>query len=346
MSFSRRLAVYTLLAVFSVAALVRADDPATVLPQVFDKAVPESVKDLKEIEAHVKKLLDKVIPATVGLRIGGSSGSGVIIDKDGTVLTAAHVSGKPDQDVQIILHDGKKLKGKTLGGNRGIDSGMLKITDPGPFPFVDMGTSSDLKKGNWCMAIGHPNGFQTGRAPVVRLGRILEIDKRTDKGFIRSDCTLVGGDSGGPLFDMYGKVIGIHSRIGGPITANIHVPVDTFVETFDRLAKGEIWGDALFGGKKGGPKKTGGDAYLGIKVDPNAKDCRLQFVNPDSPAGRAGLMADDVIISIDGKKIASSVDFDNVLRGKQPGNLIALEVRRGEDHLSMKITLSKRADKS
>lgn len=304
------------------------------LPRVFDKAVPESVKDLKDIEQHVKKLLDKVIPATVGLRIGGASGSGVIIDKEGHVLTAGHVSGKPDQEVQILLHDGKKLKGKTLGGNRGIDSGMLKITDKADFPFVDMAAAGELKKGNWCIAIGHPNGFQTGRAPVVRLGRILEINK----GFLRTDCTLVGGDSGGPLFDMHGKVIGIHSRIGGLITANIHVPIDTYHETWDKLAGGEIWGDTLFGPKKA---RTDG-AYLGVRPDPNAKECKVQIVNPDSPAGKAGLMADDVIVSIDGKKIANESEFNNVLRTKQPGNMIALEIRRGDEMLNLKVTLSKR----
>lgn len=321
-------------------ALAASEPIPAPLPKVFSKAVPESVKDLKDIEQHVKKLLDKIIPATVGLRIGGASGSGVIIDKEGHVLTAGHVSGRPDQNVQILLHDGTRLKGKTLGGNRGIDSGMLKITDKADFPFVDMAVSAELKKGDWCIAIGHPNGFQTGRAPVVRLGRLLEINKSKTDGkvtYLRTDCTLVGGDSGGPLFDMHGKVIGIHSRIGGLISANIHVPVDTYHETWDKLVAGEIWGDNLFV-----RKKAGNDAYLGVRTDPNSKECKVQIVNPDSPAGKAGLKSDDIIVSIDGQKIANQTDFDNVLRTKRPGNLIALEIRRGDDILNMKITLSKR----
>lgn len=316
-------------------ALAASEPIPAPLPKVFSKAVPESVKDLKDIEQHVKKLLDKIIPATVGLRIGGASGSGVIIDKEGHVLTAGHVSGRPDQNVQILLHDGTRLKGKTLGGNRGIDSGMLKITDKADFPFVDMAVSAELKKGDWCIAIGHPNGFQTGRAPVVRLGRLLEINKSKTDGkvtYLRTDCTLVGGDSGGPLFDMHGKVIGIHSRIGGQISANIHVPVDTYHETWDKLVAGEIWGDNLFGN----------NAYLGVSRDPYSKEFKVQLVNPDSPAGKAGMKSEDIIVSIDGKKIMSQTDFDNVLRTKRPGNLIALEIRRGDDILNMKITLSKR----
>src|SRR5262245_43629710 len=105
--------------------LVKEKDAA--LPPAFGRSTPEGVEDLKAIQKQVKVVLDKVVPATVGLRIGASAGSGVIIDEAGHILTAGHVSGKPDQPVEILLHDGRKLKGKTLGGNRGIDSGMIKI---------------------------------------------------------------------------------------------------------------------------------------------------------------------------------------------------------------------------
>src|SRR5207245_204744 len=124
-----------------------------------------------------------------------------------------------------------------------------------------------------CMAIGHPGGYQKGRNPVVRLGRI----QTNSKTFVQTDCVLVGGDSGGPLFDMHGKVIGIHSRIGNLITANIHVPVDTYRETWDRLAKGDEWGP--FSGKQS-------DAYMGLGLDPESKNCKVVEVNPDSPAAK------------------------------------------------------------
>src|SRR5437868_2304260 len=84
------------------------------LPIVLDKPAPENIDDLKAIQKQVKAVLEKVVPCTVGLRIGQGSGSGVIISKDGYVLTAGHVSGKADREAVIILHDGRKLKGKTL----------------------------------------------------------------------------------------------------------------------------------------------------------------------------------------------------------------------------------------
>src|SRR5439155_14399392 len=104
------------------------------LPAAVEKPAPENIADLRAIQAQVNKVLDKVVPCTVGVVVGGSSGSGVIIDKEGTVLTAGHVSGKPGQDCILILPDGKCVKGKTLGQNRGIDSGMIKITAEGKWP--------------------------------------------------------------------------------------------------------------------------------------------------------------------------------------------------------------------
>jgi serine protease Do len=300
----------------------------TSLPSVFDKETPETIQDLRAIQSHVRELCKKIIPCTVGIRIGPSQGSGVIIDKEGHVLTAGHVSGAPGQIVVLILHDGREVKGKTLGANKDIDSGMIQITDKGPFPFVDMGNSGGVKKGQWCIVLGHPAGYKTGRPPVVRLGRILDHGNR----LIRTDCTLLGGDSGGPLFDMEGKVIGINSRINNPLTVNIHVPVDTYRETWDRLAKGEVWGG----------KKIAGYAYLGVELDPEAKDCRIRVVAPGSPADKAGLRADDIVLMCDGKKINNTQELAALIGLKSPGNTVAVQVRRGSETVTRNVVLGKR----
>jgi serine protease Do len=302
----------------------------TSLPSVFDKETPESLADVRAIQSHVRELCKKLIPCTVGIRIGPSQGSGVIINKEGHVLTAGHVSGVAGQSVTLILHDGREVKGKTLGANKEIDSGLIQITDKGPFPFVDMGNSGGLKKGQWCMVLGHPAGYKPGRPPVVRLGRVLDYGKL----LVRTDCTLLGGDSGGPLFDMEGKVIGINSRINNPLTVNIHVPVDTYRETWDRLAKGEVWG--------GKGARVTGNAYMGVELDPDAKDCRIRIVAPGSPADKAGLRADDIVIMCDGKKINAKEELATVIGTKSPGNTVAMQVRRGSESLTLNIVLGKR----
>jgi len=178
---------------------------------VFSKPVPVGIEDLRIIENRVKAIVKQLQRATVGVRNGRAAGSGVIVSKDGFVLTAAHVCAEPGRNVTLFLSDGRRVKGKTLGTfHGGIDAGLIKITEKGNWPVAEMGNSKKLKVGDWCIATGHPGGFDKDRAPVVRLGRI--VLKR--RGIIQTDCTIVGGDSGGPLFDIDGKVIGINSRIG------------------------------------------------------------------------------------------------------------------------------------
>jgi serine protease Do len=307
-------------------------------PAVFGKAVPENVEDLKAMQEHVRKVVERVLPCTVGLRVGPGQGSGVIVSEDGYILTAGHVSGKPGQDVTIILPDGKQLKGKSLGRNGlpnaigSMDSGLVKITDDGKFPFLEMGKSGDLKKGQWCIAVGHPGGWKQGRSPVVRVGRIL------DKGpaAIRTDCTLVGGDSGGPLFDMEGRVIGINSRIGGPITANIHVPVDTYRETWDRLVSSEEWGAGLGGNGKGSP-------YLGVQGDTENNRCKITSVTPNSPADKAGLRADDIVTKFNNNGIQDYDRLADLIRASKPGDRVILEVVRGGETMNLNVTIGRRS---
>jgi serine protease Do len=225
---------------------------------VFEKPALESLAELKILEKQVRTVVEKVLPCTVAIQVGSAMGSGIIVTEDGYVLTAGHVSGKPDRDATVFLPDGKRIKAKTLGADFGADSGLVKITEEGSWPHIDMGKSADLKRGNWCVAVGHPGGFRSGRSPVVRLGRILRTGK-----FLQTDCTLVSGDSGGPLFDLEGKVIGIHSNIGMYITMNQCVPVDTFRDSWERLIAGESWGGLQAGNAPGrlsraGPEPRGG----------------------------------------------------------------------------------------
>lgn len=292
--------------------------------------VPATIAEMRDLQKRVQQIYKKVLPAVVGIQIGGSSGSGVIVSEDGYVLTAGHVSGKPDSKCTVILPDGKRLNAKSLGANRGIDAGMIKITDEGKWPFVEMGDSSKLQKGQWAVAIGHPGGYFPGRSPVLRLGRI----QNANDNLIQTDCTLVGGDSGGPLFDLDGKVIGIHSRIGPNIAYNVHVPVTTYRETWDRLAKGESWGGNRIGNI---PVKPSNE--FGAKYKLTGGVLSILEIKPGSLAEKAGLKAKDLILTVDGKTVASKDDIEKIVKKKKSGDELAIEVDRGIEKLKLKIII-------
>ncbi len=143
-----------------------------------------------------------------------------------------------------------------------------------------------LQAGDWCLVTGHPEGFQAGRPPVVRLGRIISADRND----IHTDCELVGGDSGGPLFDMRGRVIGINSRIGPSTSLNLHVPVSTYRENWDRLLASESF--TLHSG-----------ALLGVQGVSDEEGVKLTQVNPQHPAA-AGLVEGDILTAFQGVQCA------------------------------------------
>jgi serine protease Do len=302
------------------------DDLKVRLEKVFAGDPPGGLAELKAMQAHVKDLTARVLPCTVGVQIGQAWGSGVIVSKDGYVLTAAHVAGQANRRAMFVLSDGRVVTGKTLGLNRGLDAGLMKITDPGEYPFMEMGASKGLKEGQWCLAVGHPGGYQKERGLVVRLGRVL----LTDDDAITSDCTLVGGDSGGPLFDMQGKVIGINSRIAGAITANLHVPVDTFHEGWDRMVKADVWGHL-----------PGQGPVLGVRGVKDVELAKVGTVVKNSPAEKAGLKEGDIVVKFGDKEITDFPSLIQAVHDRDPGDKVAVKIKRGEELVDVQITLGR-----
>lgn len=304
-------------------------EPSESLQKVLAKSAPQSVDDLQAIQDHVGDLVEKIMPCVVAVRIGNAQGSGVIVSKDGYVLTAAHVSGRPNRNAKFILPDGRMLDGKTLGRNTAIDAGLMKITTEGEWPFVEMAEIDDVDAGDWTVAMGHPGGYQDGRTPVVRLGRI--VSKR--RNVLQTDNPLVGGDSGGPLFDASGRVIGIHSRIGPSINWNFHVPIDAYTDDWEDLALAKEWG-------RGEPSSP---TVLGVNGEDHPEGGALVTGVPETwPAHDAGVKNGDVIMKVDDRDIETFDDLSSYVSEKAPGDEVTLVIQRAGETVKIKVKLGDR----
>lgn len=336
------------------------------LDRVARGAEPRSIRELQLLEDQQSKVSQKIIEVTVNVQQGTAQGSGVIITPDGYVLTAAHVAGKPGREATVILSDGRRVRAKTLGTNRGMDAGLMQILDlPSSrstadrsdagrsvaggyvakgavvtasadstasisgdvWPHATLGKSEDLHPGQWVIATGHPGGWIEDRSAVVRAGRLLNIMRST----IVSDCALIGGDSGGPLFDLNGRLIGIHSRIGTETADNMHVPIDVYQDSWDRLAAGQAWG-TLPGYKPVigvvGPEDNGTATSQPAEI--------VKVIN-GSPAAAAGLKEGDIVVRFDDSAVATFEELQRAVEGVAPGDRVSVEVDRQGQRLRLRI---------
>jgi serine protease Do len=307
------------------------------LKQVFRGSEPKTLAELRAMDEQQAKVAAVIDQVTVNVQQGSAQGSGVIFTGDGYILTAAHVAGKPGRQAWVRFSDGRRVEAKTLGMDRNNDAGLLKIVEPRstPWPHATRGKSESLKEGQWCIAAGHPGGWQPKRGSVIRVGRILSIKGRSSSNAMANtlftDCTLIGGDSGGPLFTLEGKLIGIHSRIGTDMEDNMHVPIEVFDAGDAKLKKGEAWGvlpgfKPLIGVR--GPKASA--------TSQNAPAI-VEEVIPDSPAEVAGIIVGDVIKSFDGVKIGTFSELQSAVEQTLPGDTVMIEIIR--DGMSFKFPL-------
>ena len=282
---------------------------------------PRDIADLKALEQRIRKTVAEVSPSVVSV----AGASGVVISDDGYVLTVAHVGQRAGRSVIVTFPDGRRAQAVTLGNDYGTDAGMVKISSPGPWPHAKTTSSRDLKPGQWCLTLGYPMTFEHGKPPVVRIGRIL----RNEKGAVITDCTIMGGDSGAPLFDLDGKVLAIGTKCDNSLVYNIHVPLDRFTAVWDRLVQGEDF-DSL------APKPA-----LGVTAAEGADDARLGNVNTGSAAEQAGLKRGDVLLKFDGNEVRKFEELPPLVQRHKPGDKVEIEFRRGGENLKRQVVLGR-----
>jgi len=305
-----------------------------------EKKVPETKRDLVSIQDALIETLPHARAATVGIKLAEGFGSGVIVSPEGLVLTAAHVSGGVENELTVVMNDGTEYKAVSMGLISNTDAAMMKIVDAaadgGSFPYVDINKENDYKLGHWVFALGHSGGFDQARGPVVRLGRIVQDKEST----IQTDCKVIGGDSGGPLFDMDGRLIAIHSRVGGKgssVVENLHVPMREYLTHWDEMENNQFVGDGPFAKR---PVK--GSGFLGLGTKDSEEGVKIVQVGKGFAAEKAGFKVDDIILELNGEKVEEKSKLKSMLAEMVEGDSLEVKLSRDGEPMTIKLKLGKR----
>ncbi len=277
-----------------------------------------------------------------------SLGSGFIISADGYVVTNNHVISPPDsraklESITITLPDGTEYEADLVGADVASDLAVLKIRANRTFPFVRFGDSSAARVGDWVVAIGNPFGL----GGTVTSGIISAVYRNTGQGgpydrFLQTDASINRGNSGGPLFDMRGNVIGINNAIfspsGGSVGIGFAIPAEIAAPIVEKLRDGQEI-------QRG---------YLGVRLQPVDEDLALslglpkrrgelaQTVEENSPAAKAGLRAGDILTKVNGKDVTADQTVSFLVANLQPGTTVPVEVLREGSRANINVTLGKR----
>ncbi|MNK34793.1 putative periplasmic serine endoprotease DegP-like precursor [compost metagenome] len=272
-----------------------------------------------------------------------SQGSGFIVDPSGIIMTNAHVV-KDAKEVTVKLTDRREYRAKVLGADAKTDIAVLKI-DAKNLPVLALGNTKDLKVGEWVLAIGSPFGFEnTVTAGVVSAkGRSLPDDSYVP--FIQTDVAVNPGNSGGPLLNARGEVVGINSQIysrsGGYQGVSFAIPIDVAVQVKDQIVATGKATHARLGVAVQEVNQAFADSF---KLD-KPEGALVSNIEKGGPGDHAGLKAGDVIRKVDGQAIVSSGDLPAVIGQQAPGKKVTLEVWRQGERQELQAKLGDASDK-
>jgi serine protease Do len=269
-------------------------------------------------------------------------GSGFIVSADGHILTNAHVVADAT-DVTVRLSDRRELKAKVVGADARTDVALLKVEATG-LPTVKMGDAASLKPGEWVVAIGSPFGLENSvtAGVVSATGRALPDSSYVP--FIQTDVAVNPGNSGGPLFNMAGEVVGINSQIftrtGGYQGVSFAIPMDVALNVKDQLAAG----GRVVRGRLGIGIQELTQPLAGSFGMKSATGALVTQVEKDSPAEAAGLKAGDVVLKLDGKAIERSGELARRIAETKPGTRATLELWRDGAAKEVAVTVGEAKD--
>jgi len=296
------------------------------------------IPDNSPFNEYFKKFFEQMPDAPS--RPQSSVGSGFIISADGYIVTNAHVVEDMDSIV-VGLSDRTELPAQVIGKDRRSDIALLKVKASASLPVVKMiGDARQLKVGQWVLAIGSPFGFErtATQGIISALARSLPSDNYVP--FIQTDAAVNPGNSGGPLFNLNGEVIGVNSQIysrsGGYQGVSFAIPIDVAMDVVEQL--------------KAGGKVTRG--WLGVMIQEVTPELAQSFnldkphgalvgqVMAEGPAQKAGVKTGDIITGINGKPVTTMAELNSVKKGFKAGDTVTVNLTRNTTKMSLKVTFT------
>ncbi len=332
------------MAMQSFAPLVEAAKPAVVAVVTEVEAAPRAngIQGFGDMPPEMEEFLKRFFPEE---RMPGPDnhgqarrglGSGFIIDEAGVIVTNNHVVDGASK-VSVVLDDGTEYDAEVLGTDDRIDIAVLKIEPEGDLPTVDWGDSDAVRVGDWALAIGNPLGLDGTVTAGIVSARGRDIHSGPYDDYLQVDAAINRGNSGGPLFDMNGKVIGVNTAIlstsGGNIGLGFAIPSEQAqMIVADLLDDGKV--ERGWIGVSIQPVDRGIADSLGLD---GAKGALVAEVMPDSPAKAAGLKPGDVILGFNGKPVDEVRDLTRAVAASEIDAAAEVEIWRGEKRRTLEI---------
>jgi putative serine protease PepD len=316
--------------------LADGDDP----PAATADRAPASSSLSARQQGDVAAIYKAASPAVVSIRAGGGSGTGFVVDRDGTIVTNAHVVGDSER-VEVQFADDRTVTGEVSGVDTSSDLAVVRV-DPdraGSLTALELADSDTVRTGQLAVAIGSPFGLpQTATSGIVSgTGRHIQApDGFQIDSVIQTDAPINPGNSGGPLLDASGRVIGVNSQIatGGTSQGNVGigfaVPSNTVSDVIPRLEQGE----------------TIRRAYLGVSTAEANGGAEVREATAGGPAARAGIRAGDLIVTVAGERIGDPDDVAAAIQDRRPGDSVEIEVRRDGELRTLDVELTARPEQA
>ncbi|WP_026253320.1 Do family serine endopeptidase [Acinetobacter bouvetii] len=343
-------AVFTAAAVQAHAAapvdfsnLVEQVSPAVVSVNVVKKLSQEELLQ-QQVPEILKRFFGNqvIIPQQQVPQEKTAYGSAFFISKDGYLLTNHHVVEDATK-VTIVLNDRREIDAKVVGSDERTDVALLKVTGSG-FPELRTGNVGQLKVGEPVLAIGSPFGFDYSASAGIVSAKMRNMMGETSVPFIQTDVALNPGNSGGPLFNQRGEVVGVNSRIfsgtGGYMGLSFSIPIDVAMDVADQLKKHGKVTRAYLGVSLQDIDRNLAESYKLAKPEGSL----ITQVAPSSPAAKAGFKSGDVILKFNGTPISRTSELLNYLNRAVPNQSIQLEVLRDDSRRNISATLDTAPD--